>query len=109
MTDWRSQVRRRQAARRFAFSISLALLFAVWLMATGLAWWAHTVLLGPPSGLRVLAMYLASGGGLSVVFQKWGPTLPFRGRAPEEEAARAFFAGEDVRSDDEKFEPGLEP
>ena len=57
----------------------------------------------------MLGFFLAIGAALSFAFRKWGPTLPFGGRAPEEEAARAFFAGEDVRCDDHRFERGLEP
>lgn len=109
MADFRKVVRRRQAARRFAFFASASLLLTVWFATTAFAWWCHVLAFGHPSGGRMLAIFMGVGGALSLAFRKWGPTLPFRGRAPEEEAARAFSAGEDVRSDDHRFERGLEP
>jgi hypothetical protein len=103
------RARRAQAGRRLSFFAALSLLIVAWFATTALAWWAHYLALGPPSGARLIVMYLAIGGALSVAFRKWGPVLAFRGRAPEEEAARTFFAREDARSDDHKFERGLEP
>lgn len=44
---------------------------------------------------------------LSALFARYGPVQPFKGRAPEEVAADAFFAKQDVRSDDHEFEPDL--
>lgn len=40
---------------------------------------------------------------------KFGPSLPFRSKAPEEVAAETFFQNGDVRSDDNLFERDLKP
>lgn len=80
-----------------------------WLGATALFWWIHVVAFGQPTIERTMAVFMGLGSLFGAAFAKWGPTLPFRGRAPEEEAARSFFAGEDVRSDDHRFEQELEP
>ena len=107
--SWQARVRRRQEGRRLKFFALLALLFLAWFAGVALFWLVHVITLGPPSVQRLMAVYLGVGAALLAAFAKWGPTLPFRGRAPEEAAARAFFARESVRSDDNKFEPGLEP
>ena len=43
------------------------------------------------------------------IFTKLVRPLSFKGDAPEEAAAKAFFQGEDVRSGDNNFEKNLQP
>ena len=81
MTDWKGRARRAQAARRLAFFAALSLLFVVWFATTALAWWAHYVALGSPSGARLIVIYLAIGGTLSVAFRKWAPIAVSRSRS----------------------------
>lgn len=101
--DWRIRARRQQTARRFEFYAAFLFFLLTWVGAIAVAGWIHYVVLGPPTIDRLGAIFLSVGALAGAAFGKWGPTLPFRGHAPEEEAARAFFAGEDVRSDDDRF------
>lgn len=107
--NWQRGARRRQSARRLGFFAALTLFFLTWIGTAALAGWVYGFAFGPISERRLAEMFVGIGAVLSAVFLKWGPTLPFAGRAPEEEAARAFFAGEDVRSDDDRFETDLKP
>jgi hypothetical protein len=56
-----------------------------------------------------LAGVTTIGTVISAAIAKWVTPLPFKGKAPEEVAAEAFFAGKDVRSDDNRFEDDMRP
>ncbi|MES2834259.1 MAG: hypothetical protein V4707_06085 [Pseudomonadota bacterium] len=61
------------------------------------------------SGPLFLAGVTAIGTIILAAMSKWVPPLPFKGKAPEEVAAEAFFQAKDVRSDDNRFEDDLQP
>lgn len=76
-----------------------------------LLWWiivkfAFGLGLVPPV---FLAGVTTIGTVISAAMAKWVAPLPFKGKAPEEVAAEAFFAGKEVRSDDNRFEDDLRP
>lgn len=108
--SWAKPARRQQTFRRVGFFAAVVGLFVVWFGLTGLAWWLWFAIFGRhPSDALGLAVF----GGLEAVlfagFLRFGPTLPFRGKAPEEAAAEAFLAKSEVRSDDNRFERDLKP
>ena len=108
--DWQKAVRKQQTARRRAFFLRLALLLVVWFGLAILGWFAWAYLLrSTPPVQGAVAAFAALGGILTALFGHFGPTLPFRGRAPEEVAAQAFLAGGDIRYDDDQYEPDLKP
>ena len=106
--DWRQAVRRRQKLRRREFFLSLVVMYALWFGLFGVAWfaWAKVFDAAPHPNLA-LTVFLALGGSLVSAFVRYGPALPFKGKAPEEVAAEAFLAGKDVRYDDGQYEPDL--
>ena len=111
--NWRAEVRARQALRRRRFYLLLAALYVVWFGVAALGHWAWTAAFGyDPSRRDAFAAQTAFalvGEALTVLFIRYGPALPFRGKSPEEEAAAAFLEGRDVRSDDGRFEHDLKP
>jgi hypothetical protein len=66
--SWRRQVRGDQDRRKRRFLVASTLFVAGWFVATGLAAWAHYVVLGPLSGERFAAILVGLGtAGLFVL------------------------------------------
>jgi hypothetical protein len=108
--SWRYVVRAAQAQKRRRFTLLMLAGMVLWLGASAAGWWLWTVLFHqrPPLGIA-LGAFASMGSVLGAAFYRHGPALPFHGKAPEEAAAQAFFAGSDVRSDDDEFEQDLKP
>lgn len=110
--NWKTRVRVRQAWRRLQMLPTLLLLAGLTtalVLSFPIGW---AIIFGEPPrrvGALAEALMIGAGTALSAVATRLRLYLPFRGKAPEEAAAAAFFAKEDVRSDDHAFERDLEP
>ena len=108
--DWRQEARDRQQTKRREFFLSVIGLYALWFGLSGLGWFAWIKIFhAEPSPRLILSVFVALGGCLVAIFVKYGPALPFQGKAPEEAAAEAFLSGKDVRYDDDTYEADLKP
>lgn len=109
---WKTRVRARQAWRRLQMLVTLLLLaglMATLVLSFPIGW--ALVFGEPPRRIGALfeALMIGAGTTLGAIVTRLRLDLPFRGKAPEEAAAEAFFAKEDVRSDDHAFERDLTP
>lgn len=107
---WRTEARDHQRRERQLFFLKLYGTLGLLLLAEGAFVLAYVSLFGWPARPGVLVAPLGVFlPVLAAVFFRFVRPLPFRGKAPEEAAADAFFAKEDVRSDDHRFEKDLTP
>jgi len=108
--QWVRTARRKQSLRRLRFFGWMAVALAVQTVAI-LTWWLVAKLVSGfvLSGPLFLAGVTAVVTVISAAMSKWVAPLPFKGKAPEEAAAEAFFQAKDVRSDDNRFEDDLKP
>lgn len=107
---WVHDVRRKQSLRRLRFFGWMTVALVIEIAAMLLWWLVARLFFGVVEMPWVFMMGVtAIGTAISLVFAKVVAPLPFKGRAPEEAAAEAFFKGQDVRSDDHQFEKDLRP
>lgn len=95
--------------RRLRFFGWLSVALAVQTVAILIWWFVAKLALGIVPAPLLLAGVTAIGTIISAGMDKWVAPLPFKGKAPEEAAAEAFFQAKDVRSDDNRFENDLKP
>lgn len=108
--QWVKTARRKQSLKRVRFFGWMAVALAVQTVAI-LIWWlvAKLVFGFVLSAPLFLAGVTGIGTAILAAMSKWVAPLPFKGKAPEEVAAEAFFQAKDVRSDDNRFEAQLKP
>ncbi|MGZ9101101.1 MAG: hypothetical protein ACXW3O_15490 [Brevundimonas sp.] len=105
MSSWRERVRRahRNSRRKYAVASGIAIGTYVTMLGLTMLVWQRLFGRLPSPGLLELIIEPIAAVTLGT-FAVFGPR-PVIGRTPPEEAAAdAFFAGKDVRSDDNKFD-----
>ena len=102
-------VRRKQSLGKLRFFGWIAVALAVQTVAILVVWLVAKHVYG-------LVLHATFVAGISTIvtivlaaMTKWVAPLAFKGKAPEEVAADAFFQAKDVRSDDNRFEDDLKP
>ena len=107
--QWVKTARRKQSVRRLRFFGWLSVALAVQTVAIFIWWLVAKLAPGTVPAPLFLAGVTAIGTVIFAAMSKWAAPLPFKGKAPEEAAAEAFFQAKDVRSDDNRFEDDLKP